>query len=168
MDLKEALLESWDRQCEIVNNVAGLVTEETRHFKPSEDGWPLYHQLAHMHLVRKGWLNLLSQDRASALPKTFTDGWTTPIEDLEEIKRALKESEIAIREVMRDHLEKGTQRVEGSGGHYDHPVFFLQHMIWHEGWHVGLIFLAFRMNGQELQEEWEEPNVWSKWRTETW
>ena len=41
-------------------------------------------------------------------------------------------------------------------------------MVWHDGWHVGLIFLALRLNGQEPPEEWEEPNVWGQWRTETW
>lgn len=168
MDLKEALLESWDRQCRIVNNVAGLVTEENRHYRPSEDGWPLYHQLAHIHLVRKGWLTIVSPDRAEALPSTFTDGWTTPIEDLGTIKAALLESEKAVRDSMQEHLEKDSQKVEGPNGHYDHPVFFLQHMIWHEGWHVGLIFLALRLAGQEPGEEWEEPNVWSQWRTEVW
>jgi hypothetical protein len=41
-------------------------------------------------------------------------------------------------------------------------------MVWHDGWHVGLIFLALRLNGQEPREEWEEPNVWGLWRTESW
>ena len=40
--------------------------------------------------------------------------------------------------------------------------------IWHDGWHVGLIFLGLRLNGQEPPEEWEEPNVWGQWRTEVW
>ena len=31
-----------------------------------------------------------------------------------------------------------------------------------------IVFLALRLNGQEPPEEWEEPNVWGQWRTETW
>jgi hypothetical protein len=39
-------------------------------------------------------------------------------------------------------------------------------MIWHEGWHVGLIFLALRLAGEEPKQEWEEANVWGEWRIE--
>jgi uncharacterized damage-inducible protein DinB len=162
MDLAAALLDSWDRQCRIVDAVASKVDESNRNVKPSEDGWPLYHQLAHIHLVRRYWLSQIDPERGNALGKSFTDGWTTPIEDLEAIKALLKESAVAIREAVGEHLKKET----GPIGGYDHPVLFLQHMVWHEGWHVGLIFLGLRLAGQEPAEEWEEANVWGEWRTE--
>lgn len=69
---------------------------------------------------------------------------------------------------MRQGIESGGAPLEGENARYDNPVLLLQHMIWHDGWHVGLIFLALRLNGQEPPEEWEEPNVWGQWRTETW
>ncbi|MGV3615772.1 MAG: DinB family protein [Fimbriimonas sp.] len=162
MDLTVALLDSWDRQCRIVDAVASKVDESNRGVKPSEDGWPLFHQLAHIHLVRRYWLSQIDPERGKALGESFTDGWTTPIEDLDAIKALLKESAVAIRQAVREHLEKGT----GAVGGYDHPVLFLQHMIWHEGWHVGLIFLGLRLAGQEPAEEWEEAHVWGEWRTE--
>jgi hypothetical protein len=28
--------------------------------------------------------------------------------------------------------------------HYDHPILFLQHMIWHEGYHHGQMKLALK------------------------
>ncbi len=52
MDVIDFLLDSWDRQCRIVESVSSLVQEENRHLKPSPDGWPLDHHLAHMHKVR--------------------------------------------------------------------------------------------------------------------
>ncbi|AIE86010.1 DinB family protein [Fimbriimonas ginsengisoli] len=162
MGLTEALLDSWDRQCHIVDAVAGLVTEETRKALPSPDGWPLDHQLAHIHLVRRYWLSQVSPERGKALGETYTDGWETPIEDLDRIKELLRDSAVAVREAMQELLTNGT----GAIGGYDHPVLFLQHMIWHEGWHVGLIFLGLRLAGHEPTEEWEEPNVWGQWRTE--
>lgn len=162
MDIVDALLDSWDRQCRIVEAVASRIDEGNRDAKPSEDGWPLYHQLAHIHLVRRYWLSQVSPERGKALPETFTDGWTTPIQDLDEIKASLRLSAQAVRDGFRELMENGT----GAVGGYDHPVLFLQHMVWHEGWHVGLIFLALRLNGQEPPEEWEEPNVWGQWRTE--
>lgn len=61
-----------------------------------------------------------------------------------------------------DALGKGVTQF----GWYDNPVLFIQHMVWHEGWHIGLIFLALRLAGQEIPEEWEETKVWGEWRTE--
>lgn len=162
MDIVAALLDSWDRQCRIVGAVASRIDEANRDVKPSADGWPLFHQLAHIHLVRRYWLSQVSPERGKALPETFVDGWQTPIQDLEAIKAALNLSAQAIRDGVQELIENET----GSVGGYDNPILFLQHMIWHEGWHVGLIFLGLRLNGQEPPEEWEEAHVWGEWRTE--
>ncbi len=162
MDLTEALLDSWDRQCRIVMAVASRIDDSNMEVKPSEDGWPLYHQLAHIHLVRRYWLSQVAPDRGAALGKTFVDGWKTPIRDLDEICRHLEASAIGVREAVREMLANGT----GPVGGYDHPVLFLQHMVWHEGWHVGLLFLGLRRAGQEPPEEWEEAHVWGEWRVE--
>jgi uncharacterized damage-inducible protein DinB len=161
MDLTDALLDSWDRQCRIVDALTSLVDESNRHVKPSEDGWPLDHQLAHIHLVRQYWLSQVAPDQAKTLSDTFTDGWTTPITDLDAIKSSLKESAVAVREGTKQALQNGVPV-----GGYDHPVLFLQHMVWHEGWHVGLIMLGLRLAGQEPTDEWQEERIWGEWRTE--
>ena len=162
MNVTEALLDSWDRQCRIVTAVASRVDESNRGAKPSGDGWPLDHQLAHVHQVRREWLSQVAPDRGRALGTSFVDGWTTPVADLDAIKRLLDESAAAIREAVAEGLAK---ELAPAGG-YDNLVLFLQHMVWHEGWHVGLIFLGLRLAGQEPDEAWEEANVWGEWRTE--
>jgi uncharacterized damage-inducible protein DinB len=162
MDLTEALLESWDRQCNIVNAVATLINESNRHVKPSEDGWELDKQLAHTHRVRAFWLSRVDPERAEKLGSAFQPDTPNPITDLDAIRGLLKDSELAIREAVAEGLQKPLEPIGG----YDNIVLFLQHMIWHEGWHVGLIFLGLRLNGEEPEEEWEEPNVWGQWRTE--
>ena len=168
MDVTEALLDSWDRQCRIVNAVATLITEENRHALPSEDGWALDKQLAHMHNTRKFWLSQVAPDRAIPLGKSYADEAGTPIADLDALKSYLQASGEAVGEAVRDALAKGMGPLKSENVTYDNPVLFLQHMVWHDGWHVGLIFLALRLNGQEPPEEWEEPNVWGQWRTEIW
>ena len=167
MEPTEALLESWTRQCKIVDAVASLIDEGNRHVKPSDDGMSLDRQLAHMHGVRRYFLSQVAPAYAANLVSASADKEGTPLADLQAIKDCLKASEIAVREAVREGLQKGGPM---SGGNvvYDNPVLFLQHMVWHDGWHVGLIFLALRHNGQEPPEEWEEPNVWGQWRTETW
>lgn len=168
MDVTEALLDSWNRQCRIVEAVSTLIDDSNRHVKPSEDGSALDAQLAHMHHVRKFFLSQVAPERAATLGKLYADDEGTPIADLNEIKSQLNASGIAVREAVRAGLEKGCGPMASEHVTYDNPILLLQHMVWHDGWHVGLIFLALRLNGQEPPEEWEEPNVWGQWRTEAW
>ncbi|MEQ1821097.1 MAG: DinB family protein [Fimbriimonadaceae bacterium] len=168
MDITEALLESWDVQCQIVSNVCTLIDEANRHVTPSDDGMPLDAQLAHMHSVRKFFLSQVAPDLAASLVRSYSDDQGTPIDDLEAIKANLVASGSAVREAVQRGLANGCGPMVGENVTYNNPVLLLQHMVWHDGWHVGLIFLALRLNGQEPPEEWEEPKVWGLWRTEKW
>ena len=164
-DVTEALLDSWDRQCRIVDAVMTRIDESNKHIKPSEDGMALDEQLAHMHNTRKYFLKNIAPEFATPLGRSYIDDKGTPVQDLEELKAMVRASGVAVREATAELLEKnGVAKV----GFYDNPVLYLQHMVWHEGWHVGLIFLALRLAGQEPPEEWEEEKVWGEWRTETW
>ncbi|MHB8635762.1 MAG: DinB family protein [Fimbriimonadaceae bacterium] len=167
MDITELLLDSWDRQCQIVNSVASLIDDKNRQVKPSDDGMALDGQLAHMHSVRKYFLSQVAPNHAAALTSAYADKEGTPLADLNEIKACLTASGAAVRGAVVEGLTTGGP-MTGANVVYDNPVLFLQHMVWHDGWHVGLIFLALRLNGQEPPEEWEEPNVWGRWRTESW
>ena len=168
MNITEALIDSWDRQCRILDAVSTLIDETNRNAKPSEDGWPLDKQFAHIHKTRKFFLSQIAAERASVLSDSYADDLGTPIASLDTIKSNLKASGLAVRETVLEALAKGMLPMVGPQVTYDNPVLFLQHMVWHEGWHVGLIFLALRLNGQEPDEEWDEPNIWGKWRTEVW
>lgn len=164
--IAQMLLDSWDRQCSILDSVASIVTEENRQFKPSEDGWSIDRQLAHCHNVRIFWASQVAPNLGE-IERFGVDDAGEILASLEEVRSALAKSADIVRTVVADGLTAGNPLV-GENVTYDNPVLLLQHMIWHEGWHVGLIFLALRLNGQEPQEEWEEPNVWGRWRTESW
>jgi uncharacterized damage-inducible protein DinB len=167
MDLTQDLLDSWDRQCRIVTSVASLINDENRHFQPSADGWSLDRHLSHMHGVRRFFLSQVAPEHAAELTSASADSDGTPLADLDAIKACLVASGNAVRDAVKDGIQKGGP-MASTNVTYDNPVLFLQHMVWHDGWHVGLIFLALRLNGQEPPEEWEEPNVWGQWRTESW
>jgi len=167
MDVAEELLDSWDRNCRIVESVAGLIDEQNRHAKPSADGMALDAQLAHIHSTRKFWLSQVAPEHASGLASSYADKQGTPLADLDAIRACLKASGKAVREAVQEGIRRGGP-MKGEHAVYDNPVLLLQHMVWHDGWHVGLIFLGLRLNGQEPPEEWEEPNVWGQWRTEMW
>jgi uncharacterized damage-inducible protein DinB len=61
-------------------------------------------------------------------------------------------------------------RVEAGRGmdlHYDHPIFFLQHMVWHEGYHHGQIKLALKLTGRPIPDKKAGPLTWRVWMNKT-
>ena len=156
------LLDSWDRQCAIIDDLAELVTEENRKHKPSHDGMSLDMQLCHIHETRYYWLSQVSQEAADEVPsavKQVGDDWL-PLDNLDDIRKLLRISSHAIRQITQEHIEKETAPL----GPYDHPALFLQHMVWHEGYHAALILLGLRLAGCEPDEEWEDQHIWGRWR----
>ena len=166
LDLLPVLLESWDKQAQIIANLTGLINEENRHFLPSPDGWPLDEQLRHINMVRSEWLKEVAPAEQEGLQMLYVkrDGKWIALEDLELIKSELKKSAAAVRRATESAILSGEPKQSA----YAHPLLYMQHMIWHEGWHAGLIMLALRVNGQETTEQWEEANIWGLWRTENW
>lgn len=162
MTLKDALLESWDRQCRCLDNLSTLITPELMDAVPAEEGWSIAYQLCHIHETRMYWLFKASGQKNPALRDLYyqVDEEWFPSKAMEEICEQLSASANAVRDWVRDSLT--ADRVDA--GPYDHPVFFLQHMIWHEGYHFGSLVQALRRAGHEPTEEWEEANVWGLWR----
>ena len=161
MELAQTLIESWRRQCRCIDNIASLMDADLLQAKPSEDGWTLAFHLCHIHETRAYWLKQTTGQANPDLVDLYHqegDEWI-PSNDLEHIRKQLAASEGAISDWLAAHLSD-----EGAAGPYDHPVFFLQHMMWHEGWHAGLIMLGLRLAGHEPPEEWEDPNLWGQWR----
>ncbi|HJP83734.1 MAG TPA: DinB family protein [Fimbriimonadaceae bacterium] len=161
MDLVQQLLDSWRRQCRCIDNLASLMTPELLRVKPSADGWDLAFHLTHIQGTRVYWLRMASELKYEELADFFDweKGEFIREYDLEKIRTALKSSEEAVSAWLSENLNE-----EGAAGPYDHPLLYLQHMIWHEGWHAGLIMLGLRLAGHEPPEEWEDPNLWGQWR----
>jgi uncharacterized damage-inducible protein DinB len=71
----------------------------------------------------------------------------------------LKESAKAVRDAVKGRLEAGREL----DLHYDHPILFLQHMIWHDGYHHGQIKLALKVAGHAFEDEAIGPVTWDVW-----
>lgn len=157
------LLESWDRQTRILDNLIALITPDLLQAKPSPDGMTLLEHICHVHQVRRYWLREVAPERLAGFDRVVREvnGDWVEIDDLDEIKRQLTLSAAAVREAVRDLMEQKVTQI----GPYSHPAFFLQHMVWHEGYHFALILLALRLAGIEPSVEWEEENVWAIWRS---
>lgn len=163
--LSGLLVESWRRQAACLNDLVDFAGADRLDWKASEDGWSIGIQLCHVHQVRSHWLRKASGLPFDELPEAFAEvnGEWVPLEGYEAICGALRASAAALESWLAGTLDQ-----EGPAGNYDHPVFLLQHMIWHEGYHVGLILLALRLGGAEPSEEWEEEHLWSRWRVDDW
>lgn len=159
----EALLDSWTRQCKMLDNLFGVLTPELLNAKPSEDGWTVAFHLAHLHGTRRFWHRNAAGLEQAVGPSLYdlTDPENpVPSHDLALIRARLAESGALVHTWVAEQIEAGSQEV----GNYDHPVLYLQHMVWHEGWHYSLLMLALRLAGAEPTEDWECENIWDLWR----
>jgi len=162
MTVNEALIDSWHRQSKCLMNLFGRMDDAFMDAKPAEESMSVAMHLAHLHQCRIGWLENASGQNVDHLGSLYykeNDEWRA-IKDREKIKQHLEASSQALADWVAKALESGQQQ----SGNYDHPVFYLQHMIWHEGYHFGLLNLALRRAGQEPPEEWEDANIWDNWR----
>lgn len=161
--LTEALIESWFRQNQIVVNVARAMDADRLAAKAAEGEMDIAAHLCHIHSVRRWWWGQINQSEEYPGERLF-DECDEPCRDVDRIAEQLTISSQAVAETMRRTLPAG----QPEKSPYDHPILFLHHMIWHEGWHVGAILLALRVNGFDVSDEWEEKNLWGLWRTEEW
>lgn len=158
-DLLPAVLESWDRQADIVNRLAAQIEEGDLDFRAGSGEGTIAYHLCHIHECRWFWLSKVSKKYAERLGDLFPDG--QPIHDLTTIRAEIKKSGEAIGAAMAELLPVGEP-----GINYTHPIHFMQHMLWHDGWHVGVIVLTLRQNGHEPTDAWMEENMWGVWRYE--
>ena len=117
---------------------------------------------ATFHGSRFYWLGQVAPRFAEPLSSLYSkpseDEWVSS-RDLPKIQSALKQSSAQLRSAMETMLVDPKPV-----GPYSHPLFFMQHMLWHEGWHVAEVIQALRVGGSELSEEWEQENIWGVWR----
>ncbi len=159
----ESVMESWHRQSSIVANLAERVTEEDLALAPAEGEPDIAYHLCHINGVRRFWLGKAAAPFREQTENLFDPAGEIPCRDVVRIRTQLARSGQAVADGFRHFVERGSDDPS-----YAHPMHFLQHMLWHDGWHVGLIMLALRRGGKEPPEEWEEENIWGIWRTEVW
>ncbi len=153
--VSEALLDSFQRNNAILLNLLRALPEGGLEARAMEGSPSVGEQFAHIQNTRLFWLQQVAPELAEGMPQR------------DRLAELLDESARAICDTVKNRLETG-QPMEGGHAHYDHPVLFLQHMLWHEGYHVGQIKLALKRMGYVMPEALEEQAIWSLWRTEVW
>jgi uncharacterized damage-inducible protein DinB len=153
--LLDALLESWDRNNAILVNLLRAVPESGMDVRAMQGSPSVAEMFAHIHYVRFVFIAEDAPEFAKKMPETE---WTAE-HDRERMAQLLNDSAAAVRAAVKGRLEAGRDM----DLHYDHPVLFLQHMIWHEGYHHGQIKLALKLAGQTISNQQAGPITWRVW-----
>jgi uncharacterized damage-inducible protein DinB len=158
-DLLEPLLDSWNRNNIILLNLLSALPEGGLEVR-AMDGSPSITQLfTHLHYVRLVFISEDAPECARALP----EGEWRPEGSPNRIAQMLTESSEAVKDAVRSRLQSGREM----DLHYDHPILFLQHMLWHEGYHHGQIKLALKMAGLAIPDAAIGPLTWGVWMRKT-
>jgi uncharacterized damage-inducible protein DinB len=153
--LLEALLDSWDRNNTILINLLRALPEKSLEARAMEGSPSIGELFGHIHYVRLVFVSEDAPEFARTVPE---QEWFTE-RDPERMAQMLNDSAEAVRNALRGRLESGREM----NLHYDHPILFLQHMIWHEGYHHGQIKLALKLTGRPMSDDQAGPLTWDVW-----
>ena len=153
--LLEAILDSWDRNNAILLNLLRALPEGGLEARAMQGSPSAAEMFTHIHYVR---LVLLSED-APEFARDLPDAEWADERDPDRIAEMLNDSAKAVRDAVKSRVEAG----EDMDLHYDHPILFLQHMLWHEGYHHGQIKLALKATGRPLPDSEVGRGTWGVW-----
>jgi uncharacterized damage-inducible protein DinB len=153
--LLNALLDSWDRNNTILVNLLRVVPKDVLETRAMPGSPSVAEMFTHIHYVRLVFVSEDAPEFATDMPK---EEWVAE-RDPARIAQMLNQSAKIVRDAAKNKLETGREMEI----HYDHPILFLQHMIWHEGYHHGQIKLALKLAGHAVSNEEVGPVTWRVW-----
>ena len=159
MNLLDALLDSWDRNNTILVNLLRAIPEEGFDYRVMATSPSVGEMFSHIHYVR---LVFVEEDVPEVAVDVPRDEWIVE-RDVGRMAHLLDASAKVVRDAVAARVESG----KPMHLHYDHPILFVQHMIWHEGYHHGQIKLALKMAGRPLADETAGRITWDVWMDKT-
>lgn len=153
--LLPAILDSWDRNNRILVNLLRALPSGGLEARAMTGSPSVAEMFTHMIYVRLIFLSEDAPDFAIPVPSHEWLGET----DTERIAAGLNESASTVRNALENLLRSG----QPMQMHYDHPLLFLQHMIWHEGYHHGQIKLVLKLSGHPMPDDQAGPLTWDVW-----
>jgi uncharacterized damage-inducible protein DinB len=153
--LLDALLDSWDRNNTILLNLLRALPEGGIEARVAADSPSVAEMFTHIHYVR---MVFISEDAPEFAKTIQYQEWMNE-RDPHRIAQMLIESAQSVHDALMGRLKSA----RGMDLHYEHPIFFLQHMIWHEGYHHGQIKLALKLTGRPIADKEAGPVTWSVW-----
>lgn len=157
--LLEIILESWDRNNRILVNLLRALPPGGLDARVMAGSPSVAEMFTHIHYVRLIFLSEDAPEFAIELPSREWINETNPDRIAEELDSSAK--------AVRDAVEMCIQRGQEMKLHYDHPLLYMQHMMWHEGYHHGQMKLALKMNGWALDDGEIGRVTWHVWMDKT-
>jgi len=161
--LLDALLNSWDRNNTILVNLLRAIPEGGLEARAMDGSPSVAEMFTHIHYVRLIFVVEDAPEFAPLLEKDMPKEEWRAERDPARIAQMLNDSAKVVRGAVKGRLESG----RAMDLHYDHPILFLQHMIWHEGYHHGQIKLALKLAGRPITNEVAGPLTWRLWTRKT-
>lgn len=155
-DLLEVLLDSWDRNNAVLLGLLGALPDGGLQARAAEGSPTVAEMFSHMHFVRLAFVSDTAPECASEVPKTE---WAAE-RDAAVIAKQLNESAAVVRRAVESRVKAGRNLDRA----YAHPIHFMQHMVWHEGYHHGQIKLALKAIGRPLSDRDAGPVTWAHWK----
>jgi len=156
--LLEVVLDSWERNNRILVNLLGAIPEGGMEARAMAGSPSVAEMFSHINHVRLAFVAEDVPELGIAVP----DEWVTEV-DRVRLANQLNESAKAVREAVKSRIAAGREMEL----HFDHPILFLQHMIWHEGYHHGQIKVALKAAGHPLSNKEIGPLTWRVWMDKT-
>ena len=154
-NLLETILDSWDRNNTILLNLLRAIPTGGMEARAMPDSPSVAQMFTHIHFVRLVFVLEDAPEFASGLPE---EEWMEE-RDVSHIAQMLEESAQTVRDAVKNRIELSQEM----NLHYDHPILFLQHMIWHEGYHHGQIKLALKLAGSQIPDDAVGAGTWGVW-----
>lgn len=155
-NLLDVILDSWDRNNTILVNLLRALPEDTLKLRAHPNSPTVAQLFTHIHYCRMVFIEENAPDIPVDVPEKE---WREDERDPARIEASLNESCVAVRETVRSRIENNIEMKMM----YDHPLLFLQHMIWHEGYHHGQIKLALKAAGRAFDDEEIGAVTWDVW-----
>ena len=157
--LLDVIVDSWDRNNRILVNLLSVLPNGGLEARAMPASPSVAEMFTHIQYVRLIFLSEDLPDVAIAVPEREWLAEQNPGRIADELNRSAKAVHAAVENCVRSGREMNL--------HYDHPLLFLQHMIWHEGYHHGQIKLALKIAGCPLDDEEVGPVTWDVWMDKT-
>lgn len=157
--LLDAVLDSWDRNNTILVNLLRAIPEGGLDDRVMETSPSVGEMFMHIHYVRLAFVDEDVPELAVPVPR---DEWVVE-RDISRMAGLLNDSAKVVRDAVASRIDTG----KAMQLHYDHPILFLQHMIWHEGYHHGQIKLALKLAGRPLNDDTTGAITWDVWMDKT-
>jgi uncharacterized damage-inducible protein DinB len=152
----EVFLESWDRHNRVLVNLLRALPPGGLLARATESSPSVSQMFTHMHHERMISVSEEAPEIGARVPETE---WKFE-PDGDCIAQLLDESANAVREAVRRRIEAGRD----FDRNFAHPIYLVQFLIFHEGYHHGQIKLALKIAGCPLADVLTGPLTWDVWR----